>query len=435
MTVDTEQIYTKEYIKQFSKDRNEPEWMKTLRLQALEQSETLDMPKPDKTNIVRWNFSRFKHDYVEGEAIQSLEHLPEEIKDFFDPENLPENLLIQRNHSIAYASLSNELKEKGVIFTDIFTALQEHEELVKKYYMKDAVSIDEHRLTALHAALMNGGIFVYVPKNVEVKTPLQVVFWQEDPTIAYFNHVIVVAESNSSVNYVENYISNNEEETVANIVTEVFAHDNAQIAFGGVDNFATGTTIYMNRRGVVNRDATINWSIGQMNDGNTIFENITELVGDNSLCNANTVTVGRGKQIQNITSKTIHWGRNAEGYILQHGVMKDSASNVFNGIGKIENGASGSNAEQTSRVLMLSEKARGDANPILLIEEDDVMAGHAASVGRVDQMQLYYLMSRGITKQEAEKLIIHGFLEPVVSQLPLESVKKQLKQVIERKIN
>ncbi|HEY4602160.1 MAG TPA: Fe-S cluster assembly protein SufD [Cerasibacillus sp.] len=435
MTVDTEQIYTKDYIEQFSKDRNEPEWMKTLRLEALEQSATLEMPKPDKTSIVRWNFSRFKHDYVQGESIESLEHLPEEIKDFFDPENLPENLLIQRNNSIAYASLSNELKEKGVIFTDIFTALQEHEDLVKKYYMKDAVSVDEHRLTALHAALMNGGIFVYVPKNVEVKTPLQVVFWQEDPTIAYFNHVIVVAESNSSVNYVENYISNNEDETVANIVTEVFAHDNARITFGAVDNFATGTTIYTNRRGVAHRDATINWSIGQMNDGNTIFENITELVGDNSLCHANTVTVGRGKQIQNITAKTIHWGRNAEGYILQHGVMKDSASNVFNGIGKIENGASGSNAEQTSRVLMLSEKARGDANPILLIEEDDVMAGHAASVGRVDPLQLYYLMSRGITKQEAEKLIIHGFLEPVVSQLPLESVKKQLKQVIERKIN
>ncbi len=222
---------------------------------------------------------------------------------------------------------------------------------------------------------------------------------------------------------------------MANIVTEVFANDNAKISFGAVDNFAENTTVYTNRRGIAKRDATINWAIGQMNDGNTIFENITELVGDNSLSHANTVTVGRGKLIQNITAKTIHWGKNSEGYILQHGVMKDSASNVFNGIGKIENGASGSNAEQTSRVLMLSEKARGDANPILLIEEDDVMAGHAASVGKVDPMQMYYLMSRGITRKEAERLIIHGFLEPVVAELPLESVKKQLKQVIERKIN
>ena len=114
--------------------------------------------------------------------------------------------------------------------------------------------------------------------------------------------------------------------------------------------------------------------------------------------------------------------------------MKDSASTIFNGIGKIEHGASKSNAEQESRVLMLSEKARGDANPMLLIDEDDVMAGHAASVGRVDPVQLYYLMSRGISKKEAERLVIHGFLAPVVDQLPIEGVKKQLVEVIERKV-
>ncbi len=165
MTVDTKLTYTNEYIEQFSQDRNEPEWMKTLRLEALEQVEHLDMPEPDKTKIVRWNFTRFHHDFVSGENISSLDHLPEEIKDFFDQDNLPENLLIQRNHSIAHAALSKELKEKGVIFTDIFTAMNEHSELVEKYYMKDGVAVDEHRLTALHAALMNGGIFVYVPKK------------------------------------------------------------------------------------------------------------------------------------------------------------------------------------------------------------------------------------------------------------------------------
>jgi Fe-S cluster assembly protein SufD len=114
--------------------------------------------------------------------------------------------------------------------------------------------------------------------------------------------------------------------------------------------------------------------------------------------------------------------------------MKDSASSIFNGIGKIEHGASKSNAEQESRVLMLSEKARGDANPILLIDEDDVTAGHAASVGRVDPLQLYYLMSRGISQKEAERLVIHGFLAPVVNALPIEGVKKQLTAVIERKV-
>ncbi|MUK89992.1 Fe-S cluster assembly protein SufD [Ornithinibacillus sp. L9] len=435
MTVDTKLPYDQSYIEQFSTERNEPAWMKDLRIQALEKADTLEMPKPDKTNISKWNFGQFKHTAA-GETISSLTDLPTEIQDFFDKDNLPENLLIQRNQSVAYATVSKDLKDKGVIFTDIFTALKEHEELVKRYYMKDAVSIDEHRLTALHAALMNGGIFVYVPKNVQIEVPLQVVFWQEDPEASLFNHVLVVADENSSLTYVENYISNNEtEETVANIVTEVIAQNNAQISFGAVDNFAAGTTSYVNRRGVAYRDATIDWALGQMNDGNTVFENITHLVGDNSTSNAKAVTVGRGKQNTNMTAKIVHFGKNSEGYILQHGVMKDSASNVFNGIGKIEHGASKSNAEQESRVLMLSEKARGDANPILLIDEDDVTAGHAASVGRVDPLQLYYLMSRGITQQEAERLVIHGFLAPVVNQLPIDSVKAQLTQMIERKVN
>jgi len=172
MTVDTKLPYDQTYINQFSKDRNEPEWMKSLRLHALDQADTLEMPKPDKTRIGKWNFSNFKH-AAQGETIGSLENLPEEIKDFIEKGS--ENLIIQRNHSIAYASINAKLKERGVIFTDIFTALQEHEDLVKRYYMKDAVSIDEHRLTALHAALMNGGIFVYVPKNVELEAPLQTI--------------------------------------------------------------------------------------------------------------------------------------------------------------------------------------------------------------------------------------------------------------------
>lgn len=434
MTVETKLPYDQDYINQFSQDINEPQWMRDLRMQALEQAESLEMPKPDKTKIGKWNFSQFKH-AVQGEKISSLDELPTEIQEFLDKDKASENLVIQRNNSVAYASLSKDLQDKGVILTDIFTALNKHEELVKRYYMKDAVSINEHRLTALHAALMNGGIFVYVPKNVELQEPLQAIFWQEDPEVALFNHVLVVADDNSSLTYVENYISgNHKEQTVANIVTEVIAHNNAKISFGAVDNFAEGTTTYVNRRGIAYRDATIDWALGQMNDGNTVSENITHLIGDNSNSNAKAVSVGRGKQIQNFSTKIVHFGKQTEGYILQHGVMKDNATSIFNGIGKIENGASKSNAEQESRVLMLSEKARGDANPILLIDEDDVMAGHAASVGRVDPIQLYYLMSRGISRIEAERLIIHGFLEPVVGQLPIEAVKAQLTQVIERKV-
>ncbi|TFJ91746.1 Fe-S cluster assembly protein SufD [Lentibacillus salicampi] len=435
MTVETKLPYDQDYITRFSQDNNEPDWMRDLRLQAIDQADSLEMPQPDKTNITKWNFNRFKLDAAKGEKIASLDKLPEDIQDFLDQEKTQQNLLIQRNHTVAYASLSQELADKGVIFTDIFTALNEHEDLVKRYYMKDAVSVDEHRLTALHAALMNGGAFVYVPKNVQLEEPLQVIFWQEDPEAAMFNHVLVVADDNSSLTYVENYFSQNrEQETVANIVTEVIANNNAHISFGGVDNFAEGTTTYINRRGVTYRDARIEWALGQMNEGNTVSENVTHLIGENSWSNAKTVTVGRGNQSQNFTSQIVHFGKFTEGHILQHGVMKGKARSIFNGVGKIEHGASKSNAEQESRVLMLSKDARGDANPILLIDEDDVEAGHAASVGRVDPVQLYYLMSRGISRHEAERLVIHGFLEPVVGQLPIESVKTQLRQVIERKV-
>ncbi|HIS29207.1 MAG TPA: Fe-S cluster assembly protein SufD [Candidatus Avamphibacillus intestinigallinarum] len=436
MAVETKLPYDKDYIEQFSASHNEPAWMKELRLKAFEQSESLDMPKPDKTNIKRWNFTNFKHEAAEGAKISSLQELPEELKEIIDENNAGENVLIQRNHTIAYSSLSKELEDKGVILTDIFTAIREHSDLVQKYFMTDAVQVDEHRLTALHAALLNGGAFVYIPKNVEIKEPLQTIFWQEDPEASLFNHVLVVADTGSSVTYVENYISNNEkEETIANIVTEVVALDNAKVSFGGVDYFAAGTTTYVNRRAAAYRDATVDWALGQMNDGNTISENVTHLIGDGSVTNMKTVVVGRGDQIENFTSKTVHFGLDTVGHILQHGVMTQAASSIFNGIGKIEHGATRSDAVQESRVLMLSEKARGDANPILLIDEDDVTAGHAASVGRVDELQLYYLMSRGLSKQESERLIIHGFLEPVVAQLPIESVKKQLSEVIERKIH
>ncbi|MGF2617666.1 Fe-S cluster assembly protein SufD [Rossellomorea vietnamensis] len=436
MTVETKLPVEKEYLDSFSKGLGEPEWFSSLRTQALAKAGELELPKPDKTKITKWNFTEFKQHTVESNSYQDLSELPEAAKALIDTDNSSNNLYVQRNNTPAFLTLSKELQEKGVIFTDILTAIKEHGDLVQKYFMKEGVKVDEHKLTALHAALLNGGVFLYVPKNVEVEQPIQAVYIQDDADTTLFNHVLVVADDNSSVTYVENYISTTDvEEGVYNIVSEVFANNNAKVTYGAVDNLASGITTYVNRRGTAARDARIDWALGLMNDGNTISENVTNLMGDGSYADTKTVVVGRGKQKQNFTTKVVHFGKNSEGYILKHGVMKDEASSIFNGIGKIEHGASKSNAEQESRVLMLSEKARGDANPILLIDEDDVTAGHAASVGRVDPLQLYYLMSRGIPRQEAERLVIHGFLAPVVNQLPIEGVKKQLTEVIERKVN
>ena len=429
MTLETKLPFDQDYLTNYSKESGEPQWLLDLRLQAYSLAEELPLPKPDKTKITNWNFTNFQKHTVET-SITSVDQLPQEVNALVDGENI----YVQVDNTPVVSTLKEELKAQGVIFTDIITAAKEHSDLVKKYFMQDGVKVDEHKLSALHAALMNGGAFLYVPKNVVIEEPVQAIYLQ-DQAEAVFNHVLIVAEDNSAVTYVENYLSNNDGEgSIFNIVTEVIANANSKVKYGAVDNLGKGVTTYVNRRGVVGRDATLEWALGLMNDGDTISENVTNLMGDGSVGDTKTVVVGRGEQKQNFTTKVVHFGKNSDGQILKHGVMKDSASSVFNGIGKIEHGASKSNAEQESRVLMLSEKARGDANPILLIDEDDVTAGHAASAGRIDPLQLYYLMSRGISKKEAERLVIHGFLAPVVNQLPIESVKNQLIDVIERKV-
>ncbi|MDQ0412648.1 Fe-S cluster assembly protein SufD [Mesobacillus stamsii] len=434
MTTETKWAFDQEYITSFSKEMNEPAWLTELRVQSLAIAEDLSLPRPEKTKIDKWNFTQFEKLLVKSDIFSAVDDLPEEVKSLVDMEAKDSSLYVQRNNKPAYLQLSKEMQEQGVIFTDIFTAAREYSDLLKKYFMT-AVKSDEHRLTALHTAFMNGGAFLYVPKNVQLNSPIQAIFLHDDAEANLFNHVLVVAEDNSSLTYVENYFSTTGKVNgLVNIVTEAFAGQNAKIQYGAVDTLAEGLTTYVNRRGIAGRDARIEWALGLMNDGNTISDNLTNLIGDGSYCDMKTVAIGRGEQTQNFTTSIIHFGKNSNGFILKHGVVKDSATSIFNGIGKIEHGASKSNAEQESRVLMLSEKARGDANPILLIDEDDVTAGHAASVGRVDPLQLYYLMSRGISKHEAERLVIHGFLAPVVNELPIEGVKKQLVEVIERKV-
>ena len=434
MTVETKSVMTEQDIRSFSEKMNEAAWMTDFRADAFAKLEQLPMPTPDKTRINRWNFTDFPIHAVESPVYTALDELPEEARALFDTAQ-ENNVYVQHNNTPAFVSLSEDLKAKGVILTDIFTATREHSDLVKKYYMTDGVKVDEHKLTAFNAAYMNGGVFVYVPKNVVIEEPIQALFYHDDEQASLFNHVIVVAEANSSLTYIENYMSTvSESKGKANIISEVFTGDNAQVTYGAVDVLPVGFTTYVNRRGIVGRDSQLNWALGLMNDCDTISENITHLVGDGSDCDMKTVVVGRGKQRQNFTTEIISWGKNSNGMILKHAVVKDESTAIFNGIGKITKGATGSNAEQESRMLILSDRARADANPVLLIAEDEVTAGHAASVGKVDPLEMFYLMSRGISKEEAQRLIIHGFLAPVVAELKVEGVKKLLTEVIERKV-
>jgi Fe-S cluster assembly protein SufD len=221
---------------------------------------------------------------------------------------------------------------------------------------------------------------------------------------------------------------------VANSAVEVYVGAGAHVQVASVRTLSEEVHDYAFRRAVVDRDGKMEWILGEMNDGNTVANNTTILKGKGSVGDTKSITVGTGQQRQNLTSQVQHIGTYSESMMLSKAVMTDEAVAILNGITKIEHGATKANGEQAENILMLSEKARGDANPILLIDEDDVKAGHAASVGRVSEESLYYLMSRGIPRKQAEKLIILGFLDPVVAEIPLEEVKGRLRQALERKL-
>lgn len=415
-------------VTNFSLSKGEPEWMTTFRQEALAKADELPLPHIDRVKFHRWplfDIEDMADQYSEAGNVAAFD----EMKD--NP------VLVQQGSWTTFEQLSTELAEKGVIFTDLFTALQEHPDLVKEYYMQKAVKMDEDQLTALHAAFMNTGLFLYVPKNVVIDEPIEALFFQAgDIAQHYFKHVLIVADEHSEFSYLERFQTTGEElkKVSGNIVVEVIAKAGAKVKYSAVDQLGESITSYMNRRGYIMRDATVDWAIGVMNDGNVIADFDSDLVGEGAHSEVKIVAISSGKQTQGIDTRVTNKAPHTIGHILQHGVIRERGALTFNGIGHILKGAKGADAQQESRVLMLSDKARGDANPILLIDENEVTAGHAASVGRVDPEEMYYLMSRGLHKEEAERLVIRGFLGSVLTAIPVEAVRKELVEVIEGKL-
>ncbi|MDF2960369.1 MAG: Fe-S cluster assembly protein SufD [Paenibacillus sp.] len=422
-------------IVELSKSRREPEWMTSLRAEALELAGSLELPKLEKTRIDRWNLRSYGA-YKAEAALTSLEELPEAAKALLQNEGQghPENLLVQKNSSVVYHSASEELAQQGVIFTSLEDALVNHTDLVKNYFMS-VISKDENQLTALHTALWSGGVFLFVPKNVQVQVPVQALFLTDDAEASFSPHILIVAEQHSSVTYVDNFASEGDlNNLVQNGIVEVVVKAGATVNFASVHNLNATVTDLSYRRAIVENDASVNWVIGEMNYGNVMSDTTSVLKGNGSNSDAKIICVGTGEQKLNVTTRAIHFGKASTSGMITRAVMRDESTAIINGITKIEKGATGANGEQTEKVLMLSPRARGDANPILLIDEDDVKAGHAASVGQVNPDQIYYLMSRGISKEEAQRLVIYGFLAPVVSEIPMEKVQSQLQSFVERKL-
>ena len=415
-------------VQQFSVMQEEPLWMLELRKTALAKIDGLELPVFERVKYQRWPLFEVPDLFSYEEGIMLAE-------DFLTGDSDAPRV-IQVGNQTVMEQLPMEYIEQGVIFTDIFTALQEHPDVVEQVYMTLAVAHDEDKLTAFHTAFMTSGLFLYVPKNVVIEEPLEALYVQNSQVQnSWIKHVLIFADTNSEFTYVEKYETIGTEKNTANIIVEVIANPGAKVKYSAVDQLGENTTTYINRRGHILKDATIEWAMGVMNTGNVVADFDTDLIGEGAHSAVKIVAISMGKQIQGIDTRVTNYGRNTIGHILQHGVILDKSTLTFNGIGHIIKGAKGADAQQESRVLMLSEHARGDANPILLIDENDVTAGHAASVGRVDPEELYYLMSRGIPKQEAERLVIRGFLGSLIAAIPLKVVRDGLVDTIERKLS
>ncbi|CEL91078.1 Fe-S cluster assembly protein SufD [Streptococcus sanguinis] len=408
---------TKELIQEFSQLHAEPDWLFQLRQQAFDKIDQLELPRIERVKFHRWNLG--DGHISESEALTS-------VPDFTA---LDDNLkLVQVGTQTVLEQLPADLAEQGVIFTDFHTALEEIPELVEKHFMS-AVKYDEDKLAAYHTAYFNSGAVLYVPDNVEIDQPIEGIFYQDSESDVPFNkHILIIAGKHSKVNYLERLETYGEGAVpvTANITVEVIAQAGAQIKFSAIDRLGENVTAYISRRGKLDNDAMIDWAIGVMNEGNVVADFDSDLYGKGSHADMKVVALSSGKQVQGIDTRVTNYGCNSIGNILQHGVILEKGTLTFNGIGHIIKGAKGADAQQESRVLMLSDQARSDANPILLIDENDVTAGHAASIGQVDPEDMYYLMSRGLDKATAERLVVRGFLGSVIVEIPVKEVRDEM---------
>ncbi|MGS4787838.1 Fe-S cluster assembly protein SufD [Streptococcus sp. P25B114] len=416
---------TKELIPEFSLQQAEPTWLTDLRLAAFGKIAELDLPVIERVKFHRWNL---------GDGSLAINDAVGNVPDFTALGDNP--MLVQVGSQTLLEQLPADLVEKGVVFTDFTSALEVIPDIIEKY-LGSAVAYDEHKLAAYNTAYFNSTAVLYIPDNVEIDQPVEGIFYQDATSgVAFNKRVLIIAGKNTKLNYLERFESLGDDavKTSANIVVEVIAQAGSQIKFSAIDRLGQHLDTYLTRRATIGKDASVDWAIGLLNKGNVVADLDADLKGNGSHANLKVVGLSAGRQVQGVDTRVTNYGNNSVGHILQHGVILESGTLTFNGIGHIIRGAKGADAQQESRVLMLSDKARSDANPILLIDENEVTAGHAASIGQVDPEDMYYLMSRGLDRATAERLVIRGFLGAVITEIPVKEVRDELIAVIEEKL-
>lgn len=418
---------TKEIILNISKEKNDPEWMRDFRLKSLEIYNNMELPtwgpsldELDMDNIVT---------YVKPNTQMkgNWNEVPEDIKDTFEKLGIPkaerESLAgvgAQYDSEVVYHSIKEELVKQGIVYTDMETALREYEDIVKEYFMK-LVPPNDHKFVALHGAVWSGGSFVYVPEGVDVEIPLQSYFRLNSPGAGQFEHTLIIVEKGAKLHFIEGCSA--PKYNVTNLhagCVELYVKEGATLRYSTIENWSRNMLNLNTKRAVVEKNGTIEWVSGSFGSKISMLYPMSILKGEGAKAEFTGITfAGKGQHLDT-GAKVVHAAPYTSSTINTKSISKGGGIAVYRGAVKITPNAHHTKASVSCESLMLDDISRSDTLPVLDILNDEVDIGHEAKIGRISDEAIFYLMSRGISEEEAKAMIVRGFAEPIAKELPLE---------------
>ncbi len=418
---------SKDVVRRISSDKNEPQWMLDHRLRSLEVFRKKPLPQWG-ADLSALDFDAIYYYLRPGtEETDDWGEVPPDIRRIYDRLGIPEaerkvlaGVGAQYESEIVYHKLREEWQQLGVIFLDMDDALRLHPDLVQKYFMT-CVPPSDHKFAALHGAVWSGGTFLYVPKGVHIRDPLQAYFRMNARSGGQFEHTLIIVEEGASVHYIEGCSAPKygAQSLHAGLV-EIFVMEGAMMRYSSVENWSHDTYNLNTKRAIVAKNATMQWIGGNMGAGTTMLYPASMLVGEGASCNHFGLAFANRGQWQDTGAKVFHLAANTSSTVINKSIGKDGGVNIFRGALTVAPKAHGCTSSVQCDALLIDDQSRSDTVPDIRINNDDVTIAHEASVGKLSPDDLFYLQSRGIPEEQAKAMIVSGFIEPIVRLLPLE---------------
>ena len=431
--------FTRESLDALIASRNEPVWMRDRRLEAWRVLQDTPYPTTSdepwrRTDIKGLKLNEFNPLARSASGDKALKGVSVDWTRALKFMKGISGALLAVDGAVSGYAVTDEPKSSGVVFTDMDTALCERGDWVDQYFMTQAVKFNDDYFAALHGAFWRGGTFLYVPRNVQVKLPLRSFTWLGKSNFSA-SHTLVIMEPGSRAVLIDEYASARKGGPAFNTgAVELFLESGAQLDYVGIQDWGRSVWNFTNEQALVNRDATLHWVVGGLGSRLTKTFLDAQLVGQGATALLSGVFFADGSQHLDLDTEQNHIAPNTKSDLLYKGALKDQARTVWQGMIRVAKAAQKTDGYQANRNLLLSDKARADSIPGLEILTDDVRCTHGSTVSRVDEEEIFYLMSRGIDRLESEALLVNAFFTPVLDRIPLASVRERLKKEIAKKM-